>query len=311
MKKILSLLLCVLFCLTAAGCGAADKLELDRTVLNMTVGDTEQLNPGNVHRVHWESSDPKICTVAGGSVNAKAAGTATVTASLEDGSSVSCLVTVEDKLITAVNVSSTSLKLEPGKTIQLSATYTPFDASRTGLTWSSQDESVAVVDENGYVTGVSDGVTVIICTSENGIEGSCAITVSSDILPDIPPTEPPIEPPTEASTESESKGEKEKNKSENESTRTSYDFIFPDSSERYLSREEVSEKLAYMSGSPVSSSFAQDAVNEIYARNGYVFRSDSLRSYYQSRSWYHADPYFGPGDLNDIELYNIGLFNQN
>ena len=73
---------------------------------------------------------------------------------------------------------------------------------------------------------------------------------------------------------------------------------------------EVAERLASMTGSPVSADFAQDAVNEIYARNGFVFRSENLRSYYQSQSWYHADPYFSPNDLNEIELYNIGVINQ-
>lgn len=308
MKKALSLLLCMILTVSLCSCALfkSNKLELDRTTLHLTVGETAQLSPGSATRVHWESSDDKICTVIGGAVNAKSAGTATVTASIDDGTTAVCTVTVEDKMIESITLSAKSLRLEPYKTIQLTASYSPADASRTALKWSSQDESVATVDEKGYVTGVSDGATVIVCTGENGVEGSCTVTVSSDILPtEAPyvPTAAATEKPT-AAKESDSKSKK---KSESAS---SSGFIFPESSTRYLSGSEVAEKLASMTGSPVSADFAQDAVNEIYARNGFVFRSENLRSYYQSQSWYHADPYFNPNDLNEIELYNIGVINQ-
>ena len=83
-------------------------------------------------------------------------------------------------------------------------------------------------------------------------------------------------------------------------------FIFPDSSARYLSDSEVASRLSSMSGSPVSDSFAQDAVNEIFARHGYVFRTPSIRAYYEAQSWYSADPSYD-GSLNAAEQYNIAL----
>ncbi len=310
MKKTLLLVLCLLTALSVAACGlfGQNKPVLDRTTLHLTVGETAQLNPGSAVRVHWESSDDKVCSVIGGSVNAKSAGTALITASTEEGFTASCTVTVEDKLIQTITLSSKSLRLAPDSTIQLTASYTPADASRTALSWLSQDESVAYVDDKGYVTGVSDGSTIIICTSENGVEGSCAITVSSDIMPTEQPYVPPTAAPTQPS-ESPTTG-KEENKKKSEDTASGGDFIFPDSSIRYLGTEEVSEKLASMTGTPVSADFAQDAINEIYARHGFVFRSDNLRSYYQSQPWYHADPGFSANDLNEIELYNIGVINR-
>ena len=312
MKKVLSLLLCLLFAVSVAGCGAFgnNKLELDRTAIHMTVGETAQLSAGKAVRVHWESSDEKVCSVIGGAVNAKSAGTAIVTASVESGEKASCTVTVDDKLIETITLSSKSLRLEPYKTIQLTASFTPADASKKALTWSSQDESVATVDEKGYVTGVSDGATIIICTSENGVEGSCAVTVSSDIMPTDPPYVPPTEAATEAPAESATEKEKEKKSKQKPAEEASGDFIFPDSSTRYLDSAEVSEKLAGMTGTPVAADFAQDAINEIYARHGFVFRSDYLREYYNSQSWYHADPSFSPNDLSEIELYNIGVINR-
>lgn len=54
-------------------------------------------------------------------------------------------------------------------------------------------------------------------------------------------------------------------------------IIFPDSSESYLSEEDAKmlsdEELRY-------------AINEIYARNGYVFKDEGLRKYYEKYDWY-------------------------
>jgi hypothetical protein len=49
-----------------------------------------------------------------------------------------------------------------------SMTLTPVNVKKWGLTWSSSDESVATVDENGKVTGVAGGGAVITVTSEDG-----------------------------------------------------------------------------------------------------------------------------------------------
>lgn len=49
-----------------------------------------------------------------------------------------------------------------------SKTLTPVNEKKWGLTWSSSDESVATVDENGKVTAVAGGGAVITVTSEDG-----------------------------------------------------------------------------------------------------------------------------------------------
>lgn len=72
----------------------------------------------------------------------------------------------------------------------------------------------------------------------------------------------------------------------------------PDSSIRKLNANEVMG---------LGSELAQDAINEIYARHGYVFKTDSIRHYYQSQSWYHENYNFSESDLSEIESYNIGL----
>lgn len=54
-------------------------------------------------------------------------------------------------------------------TLTLSADIAPIEATDQRLYWSSSDESIAVVDQEGIVTGVSEGAVVI---SANAIDGS-------------------------------------------------------------------------------------------------------------------------------------------
>ena len=58
------------------------------------------------------------------------------------------------------------------------------------------------------------------------------------------------------------------------------DFVFPDSSDRYLRRSELNG---------MSKFWAQRAINEIYARHGYIFqKNEEERAYFESRSWYQG-----------------------
>ena len=76
-----------------------ESVTLDRTTLDLTVGDTERLTATVLPEdaadktVEWSSSDSSVATVADGLVTALAPGTATVTASAGDRSA-ECVVTV-------------------------------------------------------------------------------------------------------------------------------------------------------------------------------------------------------------------------
>ena len=297
--SILSVIFAAVMLLTACG----TPLTLDQTELNLTVGDSAQLSAGDAVKVNWTSSDNAVATVNGGTVSAKAAGSAVITASLENGESATCAVTVTDKLINVVTLDVKNARIEVGKTIQLTASYAPADATKTELHWESSDENVAEVDENGYVTGIGEGTATVTCKSENDIEASCTVTVGAAQLPTSAATLPPS---TEAPTQTSTTPTESSQGATSAPPAVSGDFIFPDSSSRYLTDSEVVTRLSGMSGSPVSDSFAQDAINEIFARNGYVFRTPSIRAYYEAQSWYKADPSYD-GSLNAAEQYNIAL----
>lgn len=44
--------------------------------------------------------------------------------------------------------------------------------------------------------------------------------------------------------------------------------------------------------------------NEIYARHGYIFKTEPYKSYFESRDWYVPNPYFTESYFNEIEKAN-------
>lgn len=60
----------------------------------------------------------------------------------------------------------------------------PGDAFNRGVSFSSSDENIATVDENGVVYGVNQGSAVItVTTAEGGFTDTCTVTVTEPIYP--------------------------------------------------------------------------------------------------------------------------------
>ena len=84
--------------------------------------------------------------------------------------------------VTGISVAPTTLNLDIKAHEQLSFTVTPANANNRAVTWSSQDENIAIVDATGNVTGLSAGTTTITATTLDGSHSaSCIVTVSSTI----------------------------------------------------------------------------------------------------------------------------------
>ena len=77
---------------------------------------------------------------------------------------------------TGISLDQKSLTLAKGAEATLNAALTPADADST-ITWSSSNEDVATVDDEGNVTAVDRGTAVITATA-NGHSASCNVTVN-------------------------------------------------------------------------------------------------------------------------------------
>ena len=166
-----------------SGCGFFQQqgFEMNSKELTLTVGDSKVISvvPESANKkLTWSSSDENIVTVEAGTVKAKAAGSAVVTAASESGNSATCNVTVNAKEVKDITLNNQAVSVEAGKTVQLKATVTPADATNTKLSWSAENGAIAVVNDNGLVTGASEGVTNIICKADNGVEAKCTVTVT-------------------------------------------------------------------------------------------------------------------------------------
>ena len=85
---------------------------------------------------------------------------------------------------TAVTLSERSLELDAGESVTLTAAVTPANASDKTVTWSSSNESVAAVAEDGTVTAGAGGTATITATAASGVSASCTVTVTSTVNED-------------------------------------------------------------------------------------------------------------------------------
>lgn len=158
----------------------ADAMGFDAEAYSMTVGGTLQLplalQPENTtETIRWESSDEAVATVdAAGVVTAHAGGSVTITAT-GTRANASCTVTISVPAESIV-LNSTELQLTVGGTGQLAAVVMPENASDKTVVWSSSDEAVLTVGQDGTLHAIAAG-TVTVTASCGNASASCTVTV--------------------------------------------------------------------------------------------------------------------------------------
>ncbi|WP_165380108.1 Ig-like domain-containing protein [Staphylococcus condimenti] len=184
---------------------AVTGVTLDKTTLSLEEGATGNLvatvapSTATDKTVTFASSDAAIATVDNkGKVTAVKAGNADIAVTTKDGSKTAkCELTVTAKQIpvTGVTLDKSTLSLEEGATATLNATIAPSNASYKAVSFTSSDDAIATVDDDGLVTAVKAGTADI--TVESLMDGSktavCTLTV----------TEPEPEPEPEVPEEPE------------------------------------------------------------------------------------------------------------
>ena len=89
--------------------------------------------------------------------------------------------------VTGVSLNESSITLDVGGSKTLAATVTPENATNKKVRWTSDNETVATVSEDGVVTAVAGGTAVITATTHDGLfTASCTVTVNApDAAPSI------------------------------------------------------------------------------------------------------------------------------
>ena len=175
-------------------------IQLSQTSAALTVGDTLTLTktiyPSDAtnQAVTWTSSSDVVASVdSNGKITAKTAGSAVITCkSVSDNSVVGiCNVTVKAKVqtpseikVNKITLNKTTASVTKGKTLQLTATVAPGNATKKEVKWSTSNKNVAMVSTSGLVTAKSAGTATITCTAQDGsgVKATCKITVKNPVV---------------------------------------------------------------------------------------------------------------------------------
>ena len=169
-------------------------LTIEPQLWNAVEGETLSLStivtPENAtdKSVAWSSSDTSVATVSqDGVITALKPGETVVTAIAADGSGVQASCNV---YVTAKFISAESLALNPsswtgveGVSFQITAIISPENASEKTIEWSSSNETIATVNNTGFVTVIRDGNCVITAKTSDGsnLSAECVITSTAGI----------------------------------------------------------------------------------------------------------------------------------
>ena len=156
-----------------------------------------------------------------------------------------------------------TMHLNEGDSEVIQVVLTPDDAPEQDLVWASSNRSVAIVDERGMVTARDAGSCTITVASKAYSDVSCYVQV---VVGD--------------------EGAKETASNEIPVTRTEV-YI------NYISETNASSVYPtyYLSESEVAAMDAEQIqflINQIYAKNGYVFRTQEIQNYFAQMPWYVA-----------------------
>ena len=158
-------------------------ISLNKKEITLKIGSQSTLvatvlpNEASNKAVTWRSSNTDIATVEKGVVTAKKAGKANISATTHNGHTTLCVVNVKPIEVTAIKLNASAGNINVGKTVQLTATITPSNATNKTVTWKSSNTGVATVSSSGLVTAKAAGTANITASSNNGLSAIYKATV--------------------------------------------------------------------------------------------------------------------------------------
>lgn len=166
----------------------ASNITLDEE--SITIGDnatfqlTATITPDNTtdKTVTWSTSNDAVATVDdNGLVRGVAPGEAVITASTNDGSGVTAqahVTVIEHVYVSSVTLNTTSASIDKYNSIQLTVTVAPDNATNKAVNWSTSDDNIATVSNDGLVTGVNAGTVIITASAADGSDVTAQATIT-------------------------------------------------------------------------------------------------------------------------------------
>jgi uncharacterized protein YjdB len=170
----------------------ANSVKLDNTELTMEIDKmnilTCTLDPANTtdQKIVWSSSDTTIASVVSkglsAEVTALSAGNSTIIASWKNANSnikATCKVVVNPLKVEKIAFTEATKTVCEEDTTHLSLIFTPAKSTNKKVTWSSSNNSIATVDQNGIIKGIKVGECNITAVStDGGFRATCKIVVT-------------------------------------------------------------------------------------------------------------------------------------
>lgn len=162
-----------------------DPLKVPLESKTISVGEAFQLqykkNPKNATEgVTYISSNSKVATVSrSGKVVGKQSGVAKISIGTKRGEiTATCKVKVQEVKVDSLVLNQEKATMEVGDTLVLVGTVLPDSATGKKVSWSTNKPEVAMVNKEGKVTAIAQGVCTITGTTEGGeASRKCTITV--------------------------------------------------------------------------------------------------------------------------------------
>lgn len=165
-----------------------------------------------------------------------------------------------------------SLQIKKGDQTVIQVVLTPEDAEDSDLLWVSSNHAVATVNDKGMVDAVGDGQCTITAASKTNSEISCTVEVTvGDAAPASAQTAAPAANDAPAAPAAAA---------------SDYEQYIGYNRESNAANVYPAYALSESEASGMDSEELQFTINQIYAKNGYIFRTQSIQSYFSQMPWY-------------------------
>ena len=165
-----------------------DRIELKEYSATLEIGETKQIfatiYPENATNksIKWKSDNENIAKVSNnGLITAINEGKTYIWGETINNKITKFIVNVNKKQIEekSIKINKSYLILNVGNSEQLTATIEPTNATNKNVTWTSADESIVSVNQNGLLLAKKKGITYIKAKSNNGKLALCLVIVNS------------------------------------------------------------------------------------------------------------------------------------